>query len=52
MAKILNLQVLKVSHDDHLQGEGDGGKDKQLKQAVQLKSDDKDTLVNKDTKFF
>ena len=42
--------VLKVSHDDHLQGEGDGGKDKQLKQAVQLKSDDKDTLVNKDTK--
>jgi FtsP/CotA-like multicopper oxidase with cupredoxin domain len=47
--------VLKVSHDDHLQGDGDkiqidGGKDKQLKQAVQLKSDDKNTLVNKDTK--
>jgi FtsP/CotA-like multicopper oxidase with cupredoxin domain len=42
--------VLKVSHNDHLQGDNNGGKDKQLKQAVHLKSDDKDTLVNKDTK--
>ena len=39
---------LKVSHD--LQGGSDGGKDKQLKQAVQLTSDDKDTPANNDAK--
>ena len=48
--KFLNLQVLKISHDNHLQGDGEGLKDKQLKQAVQLKSDGKDSPVNRDAK--
>ena len=42
--------VLKISHDNHLQGDGEGLKDKQLKQAVQLKSDGKDSPVNRDAK--
>ena len=47
--KFLNCQYLKVSHD-HLQGNADAGKDNKLEQAVQIKSDSKDTSVNKETK--
>jgi FtsP/CotA-like multicopper oxidase with cupredoxin domain len=47
--QVSKLPVLKVSHD-HLQGNADAGKDKKLEQAVQIKSDSKDTSVNKETK--
>ncbi len=46
--QVSKLPVLKVSHD-HLQGNADAGKDKKLEQAVQIKSDSKDTSVNKET---
>lgn len=39
--------VLKVS-DDHLHGNGDGGKDNKLEQAVQLESDSQDTSANEE----
>lgn len=39
--------VLKAS-DDHLHGKGDGGNDNKFEQAVQIKSDSKDTSVNKE----
>ncbi|MGA9910461.1 MAG: multicopper oxidase domain-containing protein, partial [Nitrososphaeraceae archaeon] len=47
--QVSKLPVLKVSHD-HFQGNADAGKDKKLEQAVQIKSDSKDTSVNKETK--
>ena len=40
--QVSKLPVLKISHD-HLQGNADAGKDKKLEQAVQIKSDSKDT---------
>jgi len=47
--QVAKLPVLKVSHD-HLQGNVNAGKDNKLEQAVQIKSDSKDTSVNKETK--
>jgi len=47
--QVSKLPVLKVSHD-HLQGNDGAGKDNKLEQAVQIKSDIKDTSVDKETK--
>ena len=47
--QISKLPVLKIGHD-HLQGNGNAGKDNKLEQAVQIKSDSKDISVNKETK--
>ena len=47
--QVSKLPVLKVSHD-HLKSDGDAGKDNKLEQAAQIKSDSKDTSLNKETK--
>lgn len=46
--QISKSPVLKVSHD-HLQGNGDAGKDNKLKQTDQSQSDSQDTPANEET---